>query len=66
MNHRVGRSLHRLEGLSDNVLPGLGQHLNGHVIRNHIPLDECADKVVLRIGRSREAHLDFLEADFHQ
>ena len=66
MYHCVGRTLHRIEGLADDVLSGLGQHLDGHILRDHLSLDQCADKIVLRVGGSGEAHLDLLEADLNQ
>ena len=62
----MGSPLHRLEGLADDVLPGLGQHLDGHVVGDHVPLDQGPDEIVLRVRGGREAHLDLLEADVHQ
>ena len=66
MHHRMGRSLYRLKGLSDDMLPCLGQHLDSDVIGNHVPLNKGADKVVLGIGGSRKTYLDLLETDFYQ
>ncbi len=66
MHHRMGRSLHRLKGLSDNMFPGLGQHLNGHILGDHIPLNQSPDKIVLRVGGCRKTHLYLLEANLHQ
>ena len=66
MHHRMGSPLHRLEGLADDMFPGLGEHLDGNILGNHVPLDESTDKIVLRIGGSRKSHLDLLEADLHQ
>ena len=66
MHHRMGRSLHRLKGLSDDMLPGLGQHLDGHILRDHLPLDQLPKKPVLRIGGRREADLDLLKSHLHE
>ena len=66
VHHRVRGALHRLEGLFDNVFPGLGQHLDRHVLRYHILLDQRADKVIFRVGRRRETDLDFLKPNLHQ
>jgi hypothetical protein len=56
----------RLEGALDELLPGLGQDLDGHVRGNAILFDELAHKgkVVAR-GRGK-THLDLLEAELDQ
>ena len=51
-----------LEGASDQMLPGLDQHLDGHVLRDELPLDEGAQKGVLRLRRGGKAHLDLFKA----
>ena len=51
-----------LEGAADQMLPGLDQHLDGHVLRDELPLDEGAQKGVLRLRRGGKAHLDLFEA----
>ena len=66
MHHRMGRSLHCLKGLADNMFSGLGQHLDGHIVRNHVPLYQGTDEIVFRVGGSGKSHLDLLEADLHQ
>ena len=38
-------ALERLEGAGDQVLAGLGQHLDGHVIGNVPAFDQLADEV---------------------
>ena len=48
------------------MVPCLSQHLNRHVIRYHIPLNQCAHKLILRIRGCRKPHLNFLKAHFHQ
>ena len=55
-----------LKGLADEVLPGLDQHLDGHVVGDVSALDEGADELVLRLGGGGEPHLDLLDADVHQ
>ena len=66
MDNGAGRALAGLEGLADDVLPALGQHLDGDIFRNHVVLDEGAQEFVLRLRGGGEAHLDFLEADAQQ
>ena len=56
----------RLIGLAHNVLAGLGEHLHGHVIRDQIALDQCAQELIFRLRRSRKADLDLLEAHLDQ
>ena len=66
MYHRGRCSLNRLKGLSDNVVPCLGQYLNGHILRNHIPLYKRTDKLILRVGGCREANLNFFKSDLYK
>ena len=42
MYHHVGCSLDGLEGLADDVLSCLGQHLDRHILGDHIILDQCS------------------------
>ncbi len=55
-----------LEGAADEVLSGLYQHLNGHVVGDVSTLDQGADELVLRLGGGGEPHLNLLDADVHQ
>ena len=48
------------------MLAGLGQHLDGDVVRDVAALDELADKVKVRLRGGGEAHLDFLVAHLDQ
>ena len=66
MHHCMRRTLQCIEGLADNMLSCLRQYLNGHILRNHISLDQCTDEIVLCIGGSGESHLDLLEPDLNQ
>ena len=66
MDDGVGRALAGVEGLADDVLPALGQHLHGHVFGNHVVLDQGAQELVFGFGGGGEAHLDFLETDAKQ
>ena len=60
------RALDGFEGLADDVLSGLGQHLDRDVVRDHISLDQCAQKVILCLRRRRETDLDLLKPDLYQ
>ena len=66
MNYCMRRALHRLECLLNDMLSCLGQHLHRHVIRNHILLDQCPHKLILRFRRCRKSHLNLFKADIHQ
>ncbi len=55
-----------LEGLFDQVLPGLHQHLDGHVVGDVAPLDQLPADLILRLGGGGEADLDLLHPDVHQ
>ena len=56
----------RLEGALDKVVTGLGQHLNGHVIRDVAALDQLANEVEVGLRGGRETHFDFLQAHCQQ
>ena len=62
----VGGTLAGIEGLADDVLPALGQHLHGHIFRNHVVLNQGAQKLVFGFGGGGEAYLDLFEADAKQ
>ena len=66
MHYRVGRSLYRLKGLFNDMFSGLGQYLNGHILRNHLPLNELTQETVLRLRGSRKSNFNLLEAHLHQ
>jgi len=55
-------ALERLEGAGDQVLAGLGQHLDGDVIGNVLAFDQFADEVEIGLRGRGKAHLDFLDA----
>ena len=66
MHHRRGRSLDGFKGFSDDVVSGLGEYLDGHILRNHIPLDQGPHKLILRVRGRRKSHLNLLKSDFHK
>ncbi len=59
-------ALERLEGALDEVVTGLGQHLDGDVVRNVAAFDQLADEVEVGLRGGREAHFDFLQTHGHQ
>ena len=63
MHDRVGRPLDGLKCLFYNMFSRLGEHLHGHVLGNHVPLNQRAHKLVFGLRRGGESHLDFLKAD---
>ncbi len=52
-----------LVGARDQVLAGLGQHLDGDVVGDPVGLDQRADEVEVGLARRREADLDLLVAE---
>ena len=56
----------RLDGPLDQIFPGLDQHLDGHVFRNPIFLDEPPIEGELGVRCRWESDLDLLEAAVHQ
>ena len=63
MDDHVFRALDRLEGFADQMLACLHQHLNGDVIRDVVFFNQCAQDLILRFARRREADLNLLHAD---
>ncbi|GIX29328.1 MAG: hypothetical protein KatS3mg123_3209 [Burkholderiales bacterium] len=60
------RPLQRLEGAPDQVLPRLGEHLNPHVFRHPVLLDQPPHEIEIGLGGGGEGDLDFLETQPHQ
>ena len=54
------------EGLADNVLSCLGEHLDGDVVRDQVLFDQGPQKDIFRFGGRREADFDFLKAHSDQ
>lgn len=66
MEDHVLGALNGLKGLFDKVLPGLHQHLDGHVVGDVPAVDKGAEELILRLRGGGEAHLDFLDPDVYQ
>src|SRR5690606_37550624 len=50
----------------DQLFARLGEHLDLHVIRDFILIDQETYKVKIRLRGGRETNLDFLETELHQ
>ena len=59
-------TLEGIERLADDVLACLREDLYRHIVRYQVFLYEAAQELELRFRCSREADLDFLEADFEE
>src|ERR1700674_2521723 len=57
---------HALEGALNQLLPGLGQDLDGDVVGDQTLLDEQPHEVEVELRGGRKTDLDLLEADPHQ
>ena len=66
VDNRLFDPAEALEGLADDVFPGLGQHLDGDVVGDQVPLDQLPEELVLGFAGRREADFDLLKADFGQ
>jgi hypothetical protein len=56
----------RVVGALDQVLAGLGQHLDDDVVRDDVVLDQLPHEVEVGLARRREADLDLLVAHADQ
>ena len=66
VNDHALRAFQREHGLLNQILTGLHQALDGHVVRNTAVLDQAAVEFELGVGGGRKAHLDLFEAGLHQ
>jgi hypothetical protein len=66
MDDDPSRAVNRFEGPPDQLLAGLGEHLDGHVLGNPILLDQLSNEGKIRFGGARESHLDLLEAELDE
>ncbi len=55
-----------LVGALDQLVAALDEHLDGHVVRDQVLLDQLADEVEVGLAGRREADLDLLEAHRHE
>ncbi len=53
-------------GPLDELIPALGEHLDGHVLGDQVVLDQLAHEVEVGLAGRREADLDLLEAHGHE
>jgi hypothetical protein len=56
-------ALERFEGAVNEVLAGLGEHFDGHVIGNVAAFDQAAHEAELSFGGRGKGDLDLFEAD---
>lgn len=66
MHNGMFAAFQRLKCLLHDVLPGLGQDLDGDVVRNKILLNKRAAELILCLAGSRESDLNLFEADFQE
>ena len=48
------------------MLPRLGEHLDRHIVRDHVLLDQSAEKLILCLRCSRETDLDHFKSDVYE
>ena len=66
MHDGSGHACQGLEGTRDQVRPGLGQNLDGHLRRNAALFDQPPGEVEIGLGGGGKADLDLGQADGHQ
>ena len=65
VNDCMRRTLDRLKCFLNNMFSRLCQNLYGHIIRDHITLDQCSHENKFCLRSCRETNLNFLESDIH-
>ncbi len=63
---RVAGALQRFDRAVNQLRARLTQHLDRHVWRNAIFVDDAPDEIEVGLRSGRKAHFDFGEADFQQ
>ena len=63
VNNCTRSALASIEGLANDMLAALSQHLHGHIIGDHIVIDQRAEKLKLGFACRRESNLDFLKSN---
>jgi hypothetical protein len=66
MDDRLLGPLERVEGALDQVVAGLGQDLDRHVVGDQVLVDQEPQEVVVGLGGRGEPHLDLFESQAHQ
>ena len=66
MHDHILGTVNGLKGLFDQVRARLHQHLNGHIVRDIMAVDQGTQDLILRLAGRGKAHLDLLEADLYQ
>ena len=66
MDDDVFCAAHSFERLADQMFARLHQHLNGHVVRNIMPVDQRAQNFIFRVGGRRKTNFNFFKADIDQ
>ena len=65
-NDLSGCTFDRLKCLADDMLTRLCQHLDRHIFRDHILLNQCTHQLIFCLGCCRETDLNFLESDINK
>ena len=66
MQDHVFRALDGLKGLFDQMIPGLDQNLDGHVVGDMAAVNEFPADFIFGFRGGREANLDLFHADVQQ
>ena len=66
MQNRSASATQGFKGSLNQFRAGLGQHLNGDVIRHTIFFNQTTHKIKVWLGSSRKSDLDLFEPDFNQ
>ena len=66
MHDRLLASFNGLKGTRYQLLTALCQHLDDHIIRNELTVDQLAQKIKFNLAGCRKTDLDLLKAKFDQ
>ena len=61
----MGRSLYCFKCFLDDMFTCLSQYLYGHIVRNHILLDQSAHELIFCLGCCRKTDFDLFKSDFN-
>ena len=66
MHDHILGAVNGLKGLFDQVRARLHQHLNGHIVRDIVAVDQRAQDLILCLAGRGKAHLDLLKPNLNQ
>ena len=66
MHNDIFRAFDCFKGFLNDMLPCLGQHLNGHIIGNQVLLDQFAKECIFCLRSRGKSYLNLFKSDLYK